>query len=221
MPINRAPLTQAIVGRPAGSPGTGRWSTGTTTRSSTRRTVVDSLGAVDTVVVGDATRRSCVGDSGGPALVKMGGIDHAPAWTRTRTPRAARCPPTTAAQCLPRVHRPVRAASGRDGRRPGRGGPTRGAAGAAAGREGARARPRGAGRRARPPEGRAARQPEERRARGARRGRHGRRRDDLGGLCGDALQGGLRAIGVGGASGGETALAAVLLAFALRRRPRR
>jgi hypothetical protein len=38
-------------------------------------TVVSSLPGDDTVVVGDAQRHTCVGDSGGPALVMMGGVE--------------------------------------------------------------------------------------------------------------------------------------------------
>ena len=36
-------------------------------------TTVAALDAGDTVTVGDADHRSCIGDSGGPALVKTGG----------------------------------------------------------------------------------------------------------------------------------------------------
>jgi secreted trypsin-like serine protease len=38
-------------------------------------TTVQSLPPDDTVVVGDSTHHSCVGDSGGPALVMLGGVE--------------------------------------------------------------------------------------------------------------------------------------------------
>lgn len=74
LPIRRDPLTTAMVGQPARIIGYGQEVVGTP--SSTRRqavTVVDGIDVGDTVRVGDAQHLTCLGDSGGPALITTGG----------------------------------------------------------------------------------------------------------------------------------------------------
>ena len=76
LPVNRAPLGASSVGEAARIVGYGQPMYGT--YSPVKReasTVVDALGADDTVAVGDTMHRSCVGDSGGPALVKVDGVE--------------------------------------------------------------------------------------------------------------------------------------------------
>jgi uncharacterized membrane protein YgcG len=76
LPIQRAPLGDAIVGSPARLVGYGqtKYKEPNATKHEAT-TVVAALGKDDTVIVGDLERRSCVGDSGGPALVKMDGVE--------------------------------------------------------------------------------------------------------------------------------------------------
>jgi MYXO-CTERM domain-containing protein len=73
LPVERAPLGADVVGAKARLVGYGQSVYGT--YSAVKRaadTVVASLGD-DTIVVGDQAHRSCVGDSGGPALVERSG----------------------------------------------------------------------------------------------------------------------------------------------------
>lgn len=74
LPINRDPLDSSIVGAPAQLVGYGQTKYGT--YNAIRHavdTVVDALPEDDTVKVGDQEHRTCVGDSGGPALVDFNG----------------------------------------------------------------------------------------------------------------------------------------------------
>ena len=76
LPINRAPLDASVAGEAARIVGYGQ--TVYHQYNAVKHqasTVVASLGAVDTVLVGDGTHRSCVGDSGGPALGKVSGVE--------------------------------------------------------------------------------------------------------------------------------------------------
>ena len=76
LPVRRAPITAALVGQPARIVGYGQATVGVP--SSTRRqamTVVAGLDPDDTVRVGDAQHVTCLGDSGGPALVREGGVE--------------------------------------------------------------------------------------------------------------------------------------------------
>lgn len=76
LPVNRAPLAAELAGEPARIVGYGQIKYGELHAEKRQAaTVVASLGADDTVVVGDLMHRSCVGDSGGPALVKIGGAE--------------------------------------------------------------------------------------------------------------------------------------------------
>lgn len=72
--INRDPLDMTIVGQPARLVGYGQTKYGeyNAIRHAVDSTVADLPGD-DTVKVGDPERRTCVGDSGGPALVEMNG----------------------------------------------------------------------------------------------------------------------------------------------------
>jgi V8-like Glu-specific endopeptidase len=76
LPINRAPLTAAIVGRSAEIVGYGqvvyRQFNLTEYSASTKVASLDPDG--HTVVVGDANTHTCLGDSGGPAIVTMAGV---------------------------------------------------------------------------------------------------------------------------------------------------
>ena len=75
LPFNTTPLTASIVGQAARIIGYGQTVYGTFNDTKNQAsTTVASLGAVDTVVVGDATHRSCVGDSGSPAIVSFAGV---------------------------------------------------------------------------------------------------------------------------------------------------
>jgi hypothetical protein len=75
LPIARA-LDASIVGAAARIVGYGQLVYGQyNAEKHQATTVVDALGAVDTVVVGDEQRRGCIGDSGGPALVELDGVE--------------------------------------------------------------------------------------------------------------------------------------------------
>jgi MYXO-CTERM domain-containing protein len=76
VPMRRAALTADMVGKPARIVGYGQTSYGDLNEiKHEATTVLASIGADDTIVVGDAAERSCVGDSGGPALVDVGGVE--------------------------------------------------------------------------------------------------------------------------------------------------
>jgi secreted trypsin-like serine protease len=76
LPFNRAPLDASIVGQSARIIGYGQVVYGQVNETKNQATtVVDALGSDDTVTVGDSMRRSCIGDSGGPALVTLGGVE--------------------------------------------------------------------------------------------------------------------------------------------------
>jgi secreted trypsin-like serine protease len=76
LPINRAALSPALVGGEARIVGYGQVQYGKyNVIKHEATTVLASIGPVDTVVVGDLKHRSCIGDSGGPALVKIDGVE--------------------------------------------------------------------------------------------------------------------------------------------------
>ena len=76
LPISRSTLSSTLPGQPARLIGYGQTTYNTFNASKHEvSTTVDSLPNDDTVLVGDATRHSCVGDSGGPALVHLGGVE--------------------------------------------------------------------------------------------------------------------------------------------------
>lgn len=76
LPIQRDPLDEEIVGQPARIVGYGqtKYKEPNAVRHEAT-TVVASLGDTDTIVVGDLEHRSCIGDSGGPALVTIAGVE--------------------------------------------------------------------------------------------------------------------------------------------------
>jgi secreted trypsin-like serine protease len=76
LPINRAVLKPELVGTAARIVGYGQITAGKyNVKKYEATTVVQSIGPEDTVIVGDAVRRSCIGDSGGPALVTIDGVE--------------------------------------------------------------------------------------------------------------------------------------------------
>jgi hypothetical protein len=76
LPIARGAPEQAIVGGPARIVGYGQIKYGEyNARKHEASTVVAAIGDEDTIVVGDGTRRGCVGDSGGPALLMQDGVE--------------------------------------------------------------------------------------------------------------------------------------------------
>lgn len=76
LPIQREPLDEKIQGQPARIVGYGqiKYQEYNAVRHQAATTVA-TLDAGDTITVGDLDHRSCVGDSGGPALVKTGGVE--------------------------------------------------------------------------------------------------------------------------------------------------
>jgi len=76
LPVNRAAPTAAMVGGPARIVGYGQVQYKQfNVIKHEAPTVVAALGAQDTIVVGDNVHRSCIGDSGGPALVMIDGVE--------------------------------------------------------------------------------------------------------------------------------------------------
>jgi secreted trypsin-like serine protease len=76
LPINRTAPSSSLVGGPARMVGYGQVVVGQyNVTKHEAPTVVASIGPVDTIIVGDSVRRSCIGDSGGPALVTIGGVE--------------------------------------------------------------------------------------------------------------------------------------------------
>jgi V8-like Glu-specific endopeptidase len=74
--VNRQPLQASLAGAAARIVGYGQTKYGTLNElKHEAATVVVSVDADDTITVGDGMHRSCVGDSGGPALVKVGGAE--------------------------------------------------------------------------------------------------------------------------------------------------
>jgi hypothetical protein len=76
LPLQREPLDKTIEGQAARIVGYGR--TNYQKYNAVRHeatTVVAALDMGDTITVGDLQRRSCIGDSGGPALVMVDGIE--------------------------------------------------------------------------------------------------------------------------------------------------
>jgi secreted trypsin-like serine protease len=76
LPINRSALSPSLVGGAARIVGYGQVQYGKyNVIKHEATTVLASIGPVDTAVVGDVKHRSCIGDSGGPALVKIDGVE--------------------------------------------------------------------------------------------------------------------------------------------------
>jgi secreted trypsin-like serine protease len=76
LPVRMAPLPPDIAGKPARIVGYGQTTYNQpNTQKNTADTVVAAVDSGDTLSVGDLSRRSCVGDSGGPALVMLDGAE--------------------------------------------------------------------------------------------------------------------------------------------------
>lgn len=76
LPIQRAPLDASLVGTEARIVGYGETTYGELNLvRHEARTVVADVGTSDTLRVGDLDHRSCIGDSGGPALVVLDGVE--------------------------------------------------------------------------------------------------------------------------------------------------
>ncbi|WP_394844179.1 trypsin-like serine protease [Pendulispora brunnea] len=77
LPINRTALDSSIVGKSSRIIGYGQTVSGTfNVKKYQATTSVNKLeNDGHTVVVGDSTRRTCLGDSGGPALVTLNGVE--------------------------------------------------------------------------------------------------------------------------------------------------
>lgn len=76
LPVSRSPVSAALVGAPARIVGYGQTVYDQyNAQKHEATTVLSSIGTDDTIVVGDGMHRSCIGDSGGPALVKLSGVE--------------------------------------------------------------------------------------------------------------------------------------------------
>lgn len=77
VPINRTPLDRSLVGKPARVVGFGATEGKNRTGVGVKRTVTTALADYNAILmhVGDSTHQSCEGDSGGPALMAMGGVE--------------------------------------------------------------------------------------------------------------------------------------------------
>ncbi len=76
LPMNRAPLDDTIVGKPARIVGYGQlvYNTYNAVKHEAD-TVVAALDPGDTIKAGDVQRRGCIGDSGGPVLLTINGVE--------------------------------------------------------------------------------------------------------------------------------------------------
>lgn len=75
LPFARAPLPASIVGQAARIVGYGATHYGDPNYAQyAAETKIAALGEDDTLTVGDATHKSCVGDSGGPAITAIDGV---------------------------------------------------------------------------------------------------------------------------------------------------
>lgn len=76
LPVQREPLDESVVGAAARIVGYGQIKYKEPNAVKHEATTeVAALGAGDTVTIGDLDHLSCIGDSGGPALVKIGGVE--------------------------------------------------------------------------------------------------------------------------------------------------
>lgn len=76
LPVRTTPLPADIAGKAARLVGYGQTSYGQPNAAKrTTDTVVAQVDPGDTITVGDASHRGCVGDSGGPALVVLDGVE--------------------------------------------------------------------------------------------------------------------------------------------------
>ncbi|MFO0617619.1 MAG: S1 family peptidase [Polyangiaceae bacterium] len=76
LPFARAPLDASIVGAEARIVGYGETHYDTPNYAQqSATTTIAKVDPDDTLTVGDGAHRSCVGDSGGPALVSLGGVE--------------------------------------------------------------------------------------------------------------------------------------------------
>lgn len=76
LPVRVAPLEEDVIGAPARIVGYGQNVYETPNAEKFEAdTVVVAIDPGDTITVGDATRRGCIGDSGGPALVAIDGVE--------------------------------------------------------------------------------------------------------------------------------------------------
>ncbi len=76
LPIFRTAPLAALVGQPARIVGYGQTVAGQINSvKHEATTILAAIDSGDTVTVGDTVKRSCVGDSGGPALVQLNGVE--------------------------------------------------------------------------------------------------------------------------------------------------
>lgn len=76
IPVRFEDLPTSLVGGPARIIGYGQTVYGTANaQKHSAETVLEAIDGSDTITVGDAEHRTCVGDSGGPALVVIDGVE--------------------------------------------------------------------------------------------------------------------------------------------------